>query len=275
MQNIKLKISIHIVFIILVISSTPAQSQISISNIPDSSTLEQDLENIYMSKSDENMINFLDNWSKLSNPNNDSSNTEVQNEVYSIFKTIYNPYDMSNLHDHHLHQVGNHSPYKGVQYFLIQNTINYRVYETIDNSWYRRTEIINDTIKDFRPDVKFDNVKILYFFSNYKKAINQFLGPYIFDEVILKNDVIPKKNKTKRDRSSRLFFIRKYFVSLPRVVGSQYISETIPYISNIYLDKHYKKAIVEFCTSYSGGRSLWKKVGDNWIKIKSMDYWTQ
>jgi hypothetical protein len=202
------------------------------------------------------LIWFLDEWNKEYQSNENKVTDEAQKDVYKIFKLVYLPFNIDELGNH---EWGNET-YKGYQYAVVQNLIYFN-YE-FDSAY----SINYDTIKDFRPDVRFPGVKTLFITSEIGSVIDSFL--YIGNPE--KN--FDLRNVSKEDKNEiykRASYLNKKIPVYPNHWGMGFHILTHPQVSEINFNTDRTKAKLNFRVVYMFGEAEFEKINGNWIMVSS------
>lgn len=234
----------------------------------------ENLENTYRKRSQKHLNQFLQKWQEVSVPtvNLDSLN-ELEKDVYTIFKDFYNPFNLGRIGDG---EWGNEL-YAEIDYIIIQNkifTYTYQIDNLNDINKKNRDSIVfkKDSIIDFRPDLKFENVKTLFLFSEYEKVINKFLGT---KSNPLGSGNIMSPSKAKGLSEKRQKFLNKKLKIIHGHWGGYWHISTHPFVFSISFNSDRTIARVNFRLVYQGGEAIYKKQNGQWILEKSKLTWIE
>jgi hypothetical protein len=212
------------------------------------------LDNTFNSSRKE-LTEFLDNWAIETRNLKRETVDSVTLEIEKIYTTIFDPFDFEKLG-----WTGwkDKTMYTGNKYIIIQPEIPYSISNKIDTSNVSLNFI--DTLRNFRPKIKFDNVETLYLTNEYQRTFENFLGN-------------PKTESEKKIFYRKIEFIENV-LRLP--VGYDWkIILTQPYIDGIYLSTDMNEAIVEFTISQTGQQSYLKKENNSWRIIATKTIWIE
>lgn len=227
------------------------EDEIQIEQIIDS------LNQAYTANSSDKLVSFLDFWYSDVIPKERSDiESDIELNIYKIFKEIYNPFNIDLL--------GNHEwgsdMYEGLEYVIVQNKIFYDFNFNIENT------TTTDSVIDFRPDVVFRDAKALYLTDKYNVAINTFLGSD-FNQTVTSGANAPYVPVA--ESYSRLQFINQELAIIPGHWGNYWHIETHPYISSIHLDSDMLNARVNFRVGYMFGEAILQRSNSTWQLVSS------
>uniref|UniRef100_UPI00404B4ECB hypothetical protein n=1 Tax=Flavobacterium sp. TaxID=239 RepID=UPI00404B4ECB len=234
----------------------------------------ENLENAYRKRSQKHLNQFFQKWQEESIPtDNLNSLSELEKDVYTIFKDFYNPFNLGRIGDG---EWGNEL-YAEIDYIIVQNKIFIYTYE-IDslsaiNKVNRDTiKFKKDSINDFCPDLNFGQVKTLFLFPKYEKAINKFLGT--------KNEPLGSGNimnpaKARGLSEKRQKFLNKKLKIIHGHWGGYWHIITHPFVFSISFNLDRTIAHVNFRLVYQGGEAHYVKQNGQWILEKSKLTWIE
>jgi len=136
------------------------------------------LEKAYKTKSLHLHKEFLQKWQSDSSPiKSIDSLKSTEKDGYAIFTDFYNPFKLNRIRKGEWEN----PLYKGLFYVIVQNVIYYNTFKT-DSLNYNVNQINDDLIErrehieNFKPDIKFSNIKVLYLLPNHKGIITKFIN---------------------------------------------------------------------------------------------------
>jgi hypothetical protein len=231
-------------FIILTITSCSKQ-------VDNNDSLNKELETAFQN-SRPTMNKFMDDWSNESLKMTNSNPTDLEQEFFQIYKIIFSPFDFEKFG---WNESGNWTPYSGAKYIVIQSEIPYTIVNEIDTL---ADFNYMDTLENFIPVVKFENVKTLYLVKQYRTALVDFLGvPQNFEE---RNVFWEKKEFLEP-------FIKSSLAYDWRAVLTQ------PTIDGIGISENFTEATVDFTIMQTGLRSYLIKANGHWtLKTTKMTW---
>ena len=236
------------------------------------------LEAAYQSSSKNYLERFLRDWNESLPPNSVEfiKQNDIIKAIFDIYELIYKPVDtlkagnFSEITAYPL-IMSQKSNYK---YVIVQNKIYYEIIEKEDNFGkliemdFRGNFGNRDSINDFRPPLKLENIQALYSLPKYEEAFKMFLGvPFIRGKVNT-NPLTARKD----DDSKRYDFL---FSHIPIVTGhwGDWRFVTPPEIYCIYFDKSITTAIVDFVNVNWGYIAIMKKEANEWTIDKIHLVW--
>jgi hypothetical protein len=200
---------------------------------------------------EDSLTDFFDNWNKdipANSPNFINQNDTIR-EVFSIFKTIYNPFDLLKIGNWE----GGIKLNSKCKYVAIQNSIYYSV---LRSDISKRSTANNSRllVTNFRPVVNIDDTRIVYLTKEYKGAIDNCLGT---------------EESVKRHR------MLWPFIPIRRGHSVGWNIETSPNVECITLNKSLNTAYVEYSVGYEGGEATLVKSNGDWVIKESHTTWIQ
>jgi hypothetical protein len=147
-----------------------------------------------------------------------------------------------------------HDIYKGISFYTIQDSITYDYnFRTFGNNFY--------TIHDFRPEIKNNDIHLLYLNSVYTAAINSFLGS---EYTPVGTGGIMTPALPAGEIAERYNFLSNYLYFFHGHWGNYWHLETHPQVSGISFNETKDSAQVYFRLGYQGGEAILGKDGDAW-----------
>lgn len=210
------------------------------------------LEDAYEKRSHKSLRKFFIDWEGEIKP---ITKTELetlpvlQQEIYAIFKSFYNPLIILPLIRE------NQFNYKKPNYWVLQNQIRYQVIDVFikdkNNFAIGKNNLKTDTILNFRPVIA-PIKKYVYLSAKYEKTFNEFFKR--------------KFNAVNKANSKNNFLAPEITISHGMLKGSDggYII-TFPLIYNIQINSSGAKALVEFQYAYGAAYSMLEKKDGVWI----------
>ena len=247
---------------------------LDVKNVQSAEVLFEKLEAAYQLSSANDLEEFFKEWnsSVSSDAVNNIKRDKVVEEIYEIYKTFYNPLDLTKLGDW---EWGN-SLNSNSKYVVIQNNIKYAVLEEelLEKYYYSGIyESINYiTIDDFRPPLSLPKNKVLYLVPEYKNSLNMFLGT---ESTEIGENGIMTPSIPKGDSDKRYSFIRPYIPVLHGHWGGYWHIATHPEISEIFIDTKHVVAKVFFRVGFQGGEATMKKKSHKWVIENSQATWIE
>jgi len=235
----------------------------------------------YKSKSLPELEKFFENWAietpALSKEEFSELNKTGKN-IYLVFQSFYNPLDISRTGGS---EWGN-DIYKGTKYFLVQGEINYTIVDTLlkdplnkaitfDRINYQRTDKY-DTLKNFRPQLSFSNIKCLTLTESRNKILNRFLGNKYY-KLGTGNIMSPARSKGESEKRKK--FLDNYIKIWYGHWGGYWQLYSYPYVSGITFDRNFQNAIIEYAMIYEGGYAYFRNVDGKWMLIKAERTWIE
>jgi hypothetical protein len=234
------------------------------------SQLQSKLDEAFISKSKDGLIEFLKDWNHLipaSNINYIKQNDTILN-IYSIFSDLYRPYSFGNS--------GTETPYKiADEYILIPGEIEYNVvsvdsFKILTQNYNLYKDYKSHLLTNFRPTTTIDPKKRLFLTKEYKEALNSFLGT-LHSEVGQGDIMNPAQ--PKGESIHKFKFVRQYLPILEGHWGGYWYLETFPIVYRIILDEDFMNALVDFRDGY---RTIMQykvvKRKDKWIDDSKQTY---
>jgi hypothetical protein len=229
------------------------------------------LEGLYKNQDTLGLISFFKDWAKDVEPNEIkyiNQNNRIKT-VYDIYKAFYKPSSPFKLGDWEAF----HTPKHSLEYFVIQNRIFYSILPDNDfDSFNWKTHKI-DSINNFKPNL--DNLgqeRILYLTSEYRNALNKFLGSQYKD---MGTENVMSPELPKGESKNRYRFIKNYIHILPGHWGNYWHLETHPDVEVIVINKELTKAEIHFRYGYQGGTTVLEKRDGEWIIKSSKATWIE
>lgn len=229
------------------------------------------LEGLYKNQDTLGLLSFFKDWAKDVEPNEIkyiNQNNGIKT-VYEIYKTFYIPRSPFSLGDWETYYAPKHS----LEYFVIQNRIFYSILPDNDfDSFNWKTHKI-DSINNFKP--KLDNLgqeRILYLTSEYRNALNIFLGSQYKD---MGKDNLMSPALPKGESKSRYRFLKNYIHILHGHWGNYWHLKTHPDVEIIVINKELSKAKINFRYGYQGGTTVLEKMDGEWIIKSSKATWIE
>lgn len=241
------------------------------------------LEVAYKNKSKKMLKNFFDAWVMDTKPETEEEinlKTDLEKEIYRIFKVFYNPKKLSKYSTpswgHSEFQNDNDEIYSNAKYILMQNSIKVSLYDTTkvlprnhhkfkvnknDTTFWRDVSTLE--ILDFAPNILFENAKVIHCNSYFKEIINQFLGSDFTNSSIYELPLV--KSETKR----KLKFLENYVKIIQGHWGGYYHIESFPLVLNIRMNLNMNEAEVFFKNIYGWYCANLEKKDESWNIISS------
>lgn len=216
----------------------------------ESSNLLDSLTKGYTGSSQAELFWFLDTWNIEYISNEDSVNRDggTAKDVYAIFKLIYKPFNINELGEHEWENI-----YTGAKYIVVQDIIYYNF--NYNNTIHEE----NDSVVNFRPDINFDNTKILYYSNKYSDIIQTFLSHGKEMEMMEGYD----EETLKRAR-----YLNEGIYIFPGHWGGYWHIITHPELSIISFNADKTKAKAYFRILYMFGEAEFEKEDGEW-KLKN------
>lgn len=180
--------------------------------------------------------------------------------VYAVYQEFYSPWDLSRISES---EFGD-GIYKGVSYYIIQDSIAYRIGNSNDDKQY--------VVRNFRPTLENKAIHALYSGSNYKAAMNAFLGSEYtpFGTGSIMNPALASGETELRYRflNNYLFFFHGHW-------GNYWHMETHPEVSMISFNEAGDSAKVDFRLGYQGGEAILVKTILKWKVVDHQMTWIE
>lgn len=257
----------------IIFSNIFAQNQVIIDSY------QKELEHAYKNKSTSELNIFLTKWNNSLKPNfptNNYNNDTIRN-IHEIYREFYKPFDLLKLGDWEWgNKLNSNSKFALIQHRLYYNIVsldNLREGENKFKFEVKKEDILKaDSIIGFRPNLTFENHKILYLTPEYKIALNKFLGTQSgkFGKPNIMHVSRPRKQSEKRYQ-----FIRPYLPILHGHWGGYWHFETAPRIYEFYMNKTFDQAKILYVVGYQGGEAFLIKKDAKWILKESKATWIE
>jgi len=218
-----------------------------------SKQLLDNLEKFYELNSHDSLMLFLSEWHALipsSKAEYINYNDTISN-LYQIFKELYKPFKFGNFNaDNYFENIN--------EYIVIQGDIEYAVYSDKDYQIYlayTTDGFPNDSLRNkfklkkllgFRPIINFDSIKYLYLTSEYKEALNSFLGT---EHSELGAGDIMNTAFPKDETFNRYKFLSPTLPIVHGHWGGYWHLETFPIVYSIVLDEKFNHALIDYRVS--------------------------
>lgn len=262
----------------------------------------------YKKSNSDSLEMFFSNWEKESQPISQGlfdNLSDTLKDVYEIFLDFYTPQDLIRIGD----SEWGDSLYTSVDYVIVQNRIDFSIVKTLDKKeivlnylrnngddstkyedykgtymrdtsdhflgfiYYNSIEYLHEeSIMDFRPNVDFENVGVLYYKPNYTKIVARFLRNKRH-KLGFRGIMNPAKAKGKSE--SRLDWINTKVKIFHGHWGGYWQMTTYPRVNLILFNKEREIALVFFRMVYEGGEALYKKMDGKWTLIDSKLNWIE
>ncbi len=209
-----------------------------------------------------NILNYW-NLENLSRKNFSKAHA-IEKDIYEIYKEFYTPFDLDRIGNS---EWGN-SIYNGVEYVIVQNYLYYDF--NLDSEEYHY-ELI-DTLWNFRPELDFGHVKVLYLSDNYAQALNEFLGT---DHTPLGTGGIMNPAQPAEESYERQQFLNKVLLIVHGHWGGYWHLETHPEVYMIRFNEDLNKARIFFRLIYEGGEAEFSKKNGKWTMLSSQLTWIE
>lgn len=132
--------------------------------------------------------------------------------------------------------------------------------------------IESDTIKNFRPRVEIENLKVVYLNKKYAEILNRYLKKRYFK---LGKGRIMNPAKSKKGSERRQDFLENLIKIYQGHWGGYWQLVTYPEVNLILFDKEMENAIIYFRIIYEGGEARLKKTEGKWQLIESKRTWIE
>lgn len=233
-----------------------------------------DLEKAFEKNSKSMYKDFLTEWRKESVPiRSKDSLSAIDKDIYEIYTDFYNPFNLSRIG----YGERGEELYSRVKYVVVQNSIYAFTYKTdsIDfNSMFEKDTLIHskDSIMNFRPNLFFQEARVLYLTPKYDTIINKFLGNEHYE---LGTGNIMNPAKEKGNSAKRLEFLNDKLLIIYGHWGGYWHIETHPYVFRIDFNKDRTIAKVHFRLVYQGGEANYYKENGIWKLKNSYMTWIE
>ncbi len=231
--------------------------------------------------------------------------SDTLKDVYEIFLDFYTPLDLKRIGG----SEWGDSLYFGVDYLVVQNRIDFSIVETLDKKEiilnylkrnitdsikyeeYKRTfmkdtsdyslgftyynsidYLHEDSIMDFRPNLDFETVDVLYYKSKYTKILARFLKN-MHHKLGFGGIMNPARARGKS--KTRLDWVDTKMKIFQGHWGGYWQMTTYPSVNQILFDKKRETALIHFRMVYEGGEALYKKIDNKWTLIDSKLTWIE
>jgi hypothetical protein len=221
------------------------------------------LEKAYKKKSQNRYSQFLQTWHSESIPLISlDSLSDLQKDVYEIFKDFYNPFNLQRVGTG---EWGNEL-YSDIDYVIIQNSIFIYTYkmESLNFHVFANTDSLilsKDSIINFRPELQFEKAKTLYLLPKYELVINKFLGSKNYP---LGTGGIMNPSRARGKSAKRLKFLNKKLNIIHGHWGGYWHIETHPEVFSIDFNNDKTIAKVNYRLVYQGGEATYIKQNGEW-----------
>lgn len=207
----------------------------------------------YNENSVQKLNSFLEYWSTITYAHQTETfdNDTIRN-VYNIYQTLYNPFDLSDITRGEI----DIKIYADLSFVVIQNKIYF------DFNFDGSIASERDSIVDFRPTVSFPEVKTIYLTSEFKEALNIYLGSY--PNLTNRNnaDIL---YQSIYDVEEKIDFLSQSLAIIPSIWGDYWHIETQPEITTVHFTPDLNKARINFRFGYIVGEILLLKESGVWF----------
>lgn len=202
---------------------------------------------------------ILLDWHNQSKP--ETNIPDSLKDMYDVFKEFYSPWDLARISDS---EFGDNI-YQGISYYVIQSEIRYdNNFRTFGDHYYK--------VQNFLPTINNDTIRFLYLNSDYKSAINCFLGteyvPIGFDNIM--TPAYPDGKSYERYR-----FLNNFLLFFHGHWGNYWHLETHPEVETISFNETKDSAQVHFRLGYQGGEVILGKKEGKWIIVDHAMTWIE
>lgn len=217
---------------------------------------------------------FLNDWNRKSVPiTNLDELSEVEKNAYEIYQDFFNPFSIDKYGKH---EWGNEL-YSKIKYVIIQNNLQTIVLKTdsIDPSLISPPDsIIKEKVNilSFKPNLRFENAKVLYLTSDYSGYLNKFLKKKHYK---LGYGGIMNPAKAKGSAIEKQNFLNSKLLVLHGHWGGYWHLETHPQIGKILFNRDLTQAKIIFRIAYQGGESFYFKKDGKWTLWSSEITWIE
>lgn len=208
--------------------------------------LADQLETAFQSSSKAQLDQFFDDWhASLQAKPLDEINDPVEQDLYSLFKAFFNPYELNRLTGYESGDV----PQEEHNVLVLQDSIRYCIGQDLpEQSW---------TLTEFRPQIQFPNTKSVFLTPVYRDAIQLFLD-----------------KDMEGDDIQRYRFLKTKISVFPGH-GRYWELLTAPSVLSVTFNEKRTEAEITFCLIWEGGTANFKRQGDEWILVNSKLGWMQ
>ncbi len=260
-----------LIFLLLVfLSACYTDNNISVSERPEINEIICDsllisIENTYRNDSKKELVDFLDNWNKSVIYKKESSlESELERDIYNIYNELFKPNFINTVCKDYF----KNTFYDNLKYYIIQPKVRYHIEQEITE------EIDVDSLPvvwDFRPQLKFDNAKVLYLTSNYEKTLIEFLKE---EHTKTGDGNLMNPSQAKDESYKRYKFLNSHLQIQHGHWGNYWHFATHPEIEIISFDANRETAIVGYRIEYSFWDAEFIKENDSWsiVSIESRGY---
>jgi hypothetical protein len=210
-----------------------------------------DLEESYLTGSEEQFLAYLLNWYSESNPISYEAYTQLSDTlkaIYEIYDAFYDPLNLDQFGTFGRPPEFGSEMYHDLNYFIIQKEIYYTITPNIMGN-HRKTE--------FYPHINFDQLA-LFLTEKRKNELNSFL-----DREMHPNDIQERYN-----------FLNRHLRIFPgHWFGWHFL--THPEVETIYFNPDLDSASVHFRIVFEGGEANYKRIGGKWELVESYLTWIE
>ncbi|MEZ5357904.1 MAG: hypothetical protein R3F48_03675 [Candidatus Zixiibacteriota bacterium] len=211
---------------------------------------------------------FFDYWENESLPICDSEYAElpiIEKSIYDIFQVFFKPdttlylkikNNRSMDEQEKRCELNFNAFYEHAEYLIIQCSVPYEIVSNYDSVMQSDiflnnvNVLVSDTLKDFRPDIRIGEKKILYLHSKYENALEDYL----------------RHSGRYNNCDKRYFISDKVQITLDNW-GCDYLYETLPRIYNVIFNETLSKAVINYQPRHGYGAEVeyirsetgWKK----------------
>lgn len=242
------------------------------------------LRTAFNEQSDEKLLEFFNNWADEVKSNEQEAANPYVAEAHKVFAAVYQPLQPGNLGF-----PGFSETYRDVPYFIVQGSL-WKISQTkkIPKKGFPYETTLPttplDSALEFRPLVSFENKKIVYLTTGYRKLLDSYLRECRADfdfhsdeqpDTIQDFDewfaTVWEREVLYRDMM--VSFLKKVaLIDLPHFdVSWQYV--TYPMVERIVFDKKMRRAMVRFGFGNIGGEALLKKRSGKWFIVAAQATW--
>ncbi|MBB2146060.1 hypothetical protein GM921_11225 [Pedobacter sp. LMG 31464] len=210
------------------------------------------LEKAYEQNSHKMLNNFFANWENEIKPITISELDKLsalQQEVYAIYKSFYNPLVVLPI----VH--GDQFNYDRPKYWVLQNQIKYQVIDVFIKDEHEipvgKNKLKIDSIVNFNPNIE-TNKRCVYLSNQYEKIFKDFFTRKFYST--------PKKDSKNNFLKNEITISHGMFKG-----GDGGYVITFPSVLNLQIDSSMQKAVVIFQYAYGAGYSSLEKIDGKWI----------